>query len=57
MKDDDLVVCREPQIALDAGAELKGCSEGEQAILGKAWAVMKPSMSEAHRARIEGISP
>jgi hypothetical protein len=57
MKDDQPVVPRQPQVALDTRAKLQGGSEGDQAIFGKAGAVVKAAVRESLLAGIERISP
>ena len=52
MKDQDLVVGRQPQITFDPGAQLKRGCEREQAVFGKSGPVMEPAVRESRRPGI-----
>ena len=56
MEDEDLVVGGQPQVAFDARADFERGGEGDQAVLGKARAIVQAPVGEALRARIERIS-
>jgi len=55
MKDDDLVVRSQSQIALDARAKPERGSERDQAVLGKARAVMETAVGEPPRAWVQRV--
>ena len=57
MEDDQLVVSREPQVALDAGAQLERGLECAQCVFGNGWTTMQPAMREPARAGIQRIRP
>ena len=48
MKNNNLIVGRQPQVAFDAGAELQRGGEGDHAIFRKSGAGMKAPVREAH---------
>jgi hypothetical protein len=52
MKNDDLVVCGQPQIALDPGSEFERGGKRNQAVFGEGSAGMQPAMSEPRRSGI-----
>ena len=55
MEDDDLVVCCQPQIALDPGSEFVRGGEGNQTVLGEGSTGMQPAVGEPGRPGIERI--
>ena len=55
MKNDDSIISGQPHVALDSGTGFKRGGEGDQAVLGKARAIVQPAVREAPRARIERI--
>jgi hypothetical protein len=55
MEDDDLAVGGEPEVALDSGAHLEGSGESDDAVLGKARAIVQPAMREPRGPGIERI--
>jgi len=57
MKNENLIICSQSEIAFDSGTHFKRCSEGEQAVFRKAGAVMEAAVSETPRSRVEGIRP
>jgi hypothetical protein len=57
MVDYDLIVGRQPQVALNPGAKLQRGGKGKQAVFRKVGAAMQPAMREALRPRPKGIRP
>lgn len=55
MENDDLIICREPQVALNARAHFKRGGERDKAIFGKTRSVMQAPVRETGRPGIERI--
>ena len=57
VEDDYAMVGGQPQVALDASAQLQGRGECDQAILWKAGAIVQAPVCEPLGAGIERVSP
>jgi hypothetical protein len=55
MEDNDLIVGRQPNVALYAGTRLEGCSESAEAVFGKAGARVQAPVRETRRSGVERI--
>lgn len=55
MENDDLIICRKPQVALNARAHFKRGGERDKAIFGKTRSVMQAPVRETGRPGIERI--
>jgi hypothetical protein len=52
---DDAIIGGEPDIAFDPSTRFERRCEGDQAVLGKARAIVKPAVGEALGSRVERV--